>query len=76
MAYDFEKEKREAMEAGNRALHSLREAQANLDSARNWGLWDMFGGGTITSLIKALRWIVQSRIWSRQNTIFGHLVKN
>lgn len=42
MAYDFEKEKREAMEAGNRALHSLREAQANLDSARNWGLWDMF----------------------------------
>lgn len=37
MAYDFEKEKREAMEAGNRALHSLREAQANLDSARNWG---------------------------------------
>ena len=53
MAYDFEKEKREAMEAGNRALHSLREAQANLDSARNWGLWDMFGGGTITSLIKS-----------------------
>ena len=53
MAYDFEKEKREAMEAGNRALHSLREAQTNLDSARNWGLWDMFGGGTITSLIKS-----------------------
>ena len=53
MAYDFEKEKREAMEAGTRALHSLREAQANLDSARNWGLWDMFGGGTITSLIKS-----------------------
>ena len=55
MAYDFEKEKREAMEAGNRALHSLREAQTNLDSARNWGLWDMFGGGTITSLIKSSR---------------------
>ena len=43
------------MEAGNRALHSLREAQTNLDSARNWGLWDMFGGGTITSLIKSSR---------------------
>ena len=55
MAYDFEKEKREAMEAGNHALHSLREAQTNLDSARNWGLWDMFGGGTITSLIKSSR---------------------
>ena len=55
MAYDFEKEKREAMEAGNRALHSLREAQTNLDSARNWGLCDMFCGGKITSLIKSYR---------------------
>ena len=51
MAYDFEKEKREAMEAGNRALHSLREAQANLDSARNTGSRDIFGGGTFSRLI-------------------------
>ena len=27
MAYDFEKEKREAMEAGNRALHSLQNME-------------------------------------------------
>ena len=53
MGYDIEKEKREAIEAGQRALHSLRAAQDNLSSARNWGLWDMFGGGTITSLIKS-----------------------
>ena len=42
MGYDIEKEKREAIEAGQRALHSLRAAQDNLSSARNWGLWDIF----------------------------------
>ena len=30
MGYDIEKEKREAIEAGQRALHSLRAAQDNL----------------------------------------------
>ena len=37
MAYDLEKEKREAVDAGNRALRSLRAAQDNLNSAKNWG---------------------------------------
>ena len=41
MAYDLEKEKREAVDAGNRALRSLRAAQDNLNSAKNWGIWDM-----------------------------------
>ena len=35
MAYDFEKEKREAADAGNRALRSLKAAQENLSSAKN-----------------------------------------
>ena len=52
MAYDLEKEKREAIEAGNRALRSLREAQNNLNSAKNWGIWDMFGGGFISTMAK------------------------
>ena len=52
MAYDLEKEKREAIAAGNRALHSLRAAQDNLNSAKNWGLWDMFGGGFISTALK------------------------
>ena len=43
--YDIEKEKREAIDAGNRALRSLRTARENLNSAKNWGLADMFGGG-------------------------------
>ena len=45
-------EVREARAAGIKALNSLRRAQKQLDSARNWGLFDMLGGGTLTSLIK------------------------
>lgn len=43
---------REAIEAGETALISLREAQAHLNSARNWGIFDMFGGGFFSSMIK------------------------
>lgn len=52
MIYDFEKEKREAIDAGSRALSSLREAQKNLGSAKNWGILDMLGGGAASSLVK------------------------
>lgn len=52
MAYDLEKEKREVIDAGNRALKSLRNAQDNLNSAKNWGLWDRFGGGFISTMAK------------------------
>lgn len=37
MAYDLEKEKREAVEAGKRALRSLREAEEQLNSAKTGG---------------------------------------
>ena len=33
--YNYEKERREAIEAGQRALNSLRAAQKELESARN-----------------------------------------
>lgn len=42
----------EAIEAGERALDSLRGAQKALGSAKNWGLYDLLGGGLIASLIK------------------------
>ena len=45
----------EAVAAGERALTSLRRAQEKLDSARNWGLFDLFGGGFITDMIKHSR---------------------
>ena len=35
----------EAIRAGERALSSLRAAQDKLGSARNWGIFDMLGGG-------------------------------
>ena len=52
MSYDLEKEKREAIDAGNRALRSLRDAQNYLSSAKNWGIWDMLGGGFISTMVK------------------------
>lgn len=52
MAYDFEKERNEAIDAGERALSSLRAARGELQSAGNWGLLDLFGGGMISGLVK------------------------
>lgn len=52
MDYNYEKERQEAIDAGNRALFSLRAAQGQLNSAKNWGVVDLLGGGLITSIIK------------------------
>lgn len=46
------KEMQEAIWAGERSLQSLRAAQGNLNSARNWGIWDLFGGGFIGDMMK------------------------
>ncbi len=48
----MEKEVREAVAAGERALGSLRNAQKCLDGAKNWGIVDMPGGGLVSSLVK------------------------
>ena len=53
-SYDRE-EIREAIDAGERALHSLREAKSSLGSARGWGLVDLFGGHAISGLIKHMK---------------------
>ena len=52
---DYEKERQEAISAGRRALDSLNEAQKQLRKARNWGIYDMLGGGLISSVIKHSR---------------------
>ena len=49
---DYEKERNEAIAAGHKALASLRAAQNDLNSAKNWGIVDMLGGGLITDIIK------------------------
>jgi len=52
MSYDRQKEINEAIDAGERALHSLKDAQKMLDSAGNWGLVDMFGGNMLSGFLK------------------------
>lgn len=53
MGYEvMNQEIREAIIAGERALNSLYAAQDKLNSAKNWGIFDMLGGGLITDMIK------------------------
>lgn len=53
--YDRNKEINEAIRAGERALGSLQEAQRQLSSAGNWGLLDIFGGNTISGMMKHMK---------------------
>lgn len=51
----MKQEIKEAMDAGERALSSLRMAEDKLKSAGNWGLFDMFGGGLFSTIMKRSR---------------------
>lgn len=51
-SFDDAKERREAIEAGERAKISLQNALNELNSAGDWGIFDLLGGGMISSLIK------------------------
>lgn len=42
----------EAMNAGQNALNAIHEAEKNLSTARGFGIWDMFGGGFISGMLK------------------------
>lgn len=46
------KEINEALIAGKRALNSLEQAEESLDSASNWGIWDMLGGSFFSGMMK------------------------
>lgn len=50
--YDESKEIREAVFSGEKALVSLKNAKRYLDSARNWGVVDIFGGDLFSGLMK------------------------
>lgn len=52
---DRKKEIDEAIEAGRKALQALDEAAEKLGSAKRWGIWDIVGGGLISSLVKHSR---------------------
>ena len=42
----------EAINAADDALIALRSAERSLSSAGNWGLFDMFGGGFLSTMFK------------------------
>lgn len=46
---------KEAIAAGERALSSLYVAQEKLNSARGWGMFDLFGGGLLADIMKHSR---------------------
>ena len=49
------KEIREAIQAGENALSCLYAAERSLNSAKSWGIFDMFGGGMLSTMIKRSR---------------------
>ena len=49
---DYQREVNEAIQAGNQALGSLRQARECLNSAGNWGIVDLLGGGLISTFVK------------------------
>lgn len=48
----MKREMQEAIAAGELALSSLYAAKEKLNSARNWGIFDMFGGGMFSDFMK------------------------
>ena len=44
--------KREAIEVWFKTLDRLHAAKNNLNSAKNWGLVDMFGGGFLSTMLQ------------------------
>ena len=50
----MKQELQQAEAAGEKALESLYILRDTLNSAKNWGLLDLFGGGAFTGFIKDL----------------------
>ena len=49
---DYQREVNEAIQAANQSLKSLQLARETLNSAGNWGILDMLGGGLISTFVK------------------------
>ena len=58
-------ELQEATEAGQRVMDALRQVQSALQSAANWGTWDLLGGGIFVTMAKHSR-IDAARSHARQ----------
>lgn len=42
----------EAIAAGRNAIYALNRAESALNGARSFGMWDVFGGGFLSSMLK------------------------
>jgi hypothetical protein len=49
---DWNREIDEAIQAGRTAIQALDDAERNISSARSFGVWDILGGGFISSMMK------------------------
>jgi hypothetical protein len=49
------KEITEAIAAGNDVIAGLMQVIESLESAKNWGTWDIFGGGLLSTAVKHSR---------------------
>jgi DNA repair exonuclease SbcCD ATPase subunit len=49
------RELEEAIQAGQQVVASLDEAASQLQSAKNWGTWDVLGGGLLATAVKHSR---------------------
>lgn len=49
------KELGEAIKAGEKAVDALGDVENSLSSARNWGTWDLLGGGLLATAVKHSR---------------------
>ncbi len=49
------REIREAIHAGEAALSGLTRVESSLQSAENWGVWDVLGGGMLADMAKHSR---------------------
>ena len=52
MQHNYEQERLEAVQAGERALSSLENARNKLNNAKNWGIAALLGGGMFTTMLK------------------------
>lgn len=48
----YSREIAEAQWALSRCIRLLDDAAADMKSAKNWGLWDLVGGGAVSSIFK------------------------
>ena len=70
-ALSDKKEIEEAIAIGNKLLAEIKNAEKSLDSAKNWGTWDLFGGDMISSIAKHNKINNAERSFSRISSLIA-----